>query len=69
MKTLYEARNIIRNSKRYEFVDGDNGCTVLVITDYYSGEEVRLDLSNIDQDILDALQVEEEDEQEEYYFD
>lgn len=66
MKSLNEALHIIHASKRYEFVDGENGATVLVITDYNTGEELRLDLSRMDEETLDTLQVDEEPEEYEY---
>lgn len=67
MKTLDEALTIIRGSKQYEFAYGENGSTVLVITGYYTGERLRLDLGNIDEEILDALQVEKSSWDEEDY--
>lgn len=66
MKTLDQALDIIRGSKRFEFEDGANGSTVLVITGYYTGKTLRLDLANIDEEILDTLQVEPYDEDEDY---
>lgn len=61
MKSLQEALSIIWGSKQFEFDYGDNGSTVLVITSYYNGDTLRLDLGNIDDEILDALQVEAPD--------
>ena len=68
MKTLNEALDIIRGSKQFDFEYGGNGSTVLVITGYYTGERLRLDLANIDDEILDTLQVEpyRDDEEEDY---
>lgn len=64
MKTFEQAMNIIQGSKRYEFEDGMFGPTVLVITDYYSGERLSLDLANLDEETLELLQVEDFDEEE-----
>ena len=66
MKTLDQALSIIRESKSFEFEDGEHGPTVLVIRNYYSGEALRLDLAYIDEEILEALQVEDYDEEEDY---
>ena len=57
---LYKALKIISGSKRYDF-DGD---TILTISDYYTGDAVRLDLSRLTEDILDELIVEDEDEED-----
>lgn len=53
MKDLESALRIIRSSKCYEFVD----TTTLRITGYFTGDSLYLDLSNITEDILEALQV------------
>lgn len=66
MKTLDQALDIIRGGKNFEFEYGENGSTVLVITGYYTGSTLRLDLANIDEDILDTLQVERYNEDEDY---
>ena len=60
MRTLNEVISIIRGSKSYEF----NG-PILTITSYYGGESVKLDLSLLNEEILDQLQYEEEDEDDE----
>ena len=57
MKDLRQALRIIEGSKQFNF-EGDNGRTVLVIKSYHTGEELRLDLANITEDILDELQIE-----------
>lgn len=62
MKTINEAFEIITGSKRFNFEYGEHGSTVLVISSYYTGEELRLDLGNINEEILEALQVEESNE-------
>jgi hypothetical protein len=41
---------IIHGSKQFEF-DG----SVLIITSYYTGERLRLDLGNLDEEMLEAL--------------
>ena len=55
MKTLDEALRIINGSKQYKF----NG-SILEITGYYTGETIRLDLSLLDDEMLETLQVEDE---------
>jgi len=55
MKTLDEALQIVRGSKQFTF----NGST-LEVTGYYTGETLRLDLSKLDEDILNALQVDDD---------
>ena len=37
---------------------------ILVVSSYHSGEEVRLDLSKLDDEMLEALQVEDKDNKE-----
>ena len=50
-------RKILNSSKRYEFKYGVNGMTVLSIQDYYTGEEIKLDLSVLldHEDILEEM--------------
>lgn len=67
MKTLDQALRIIEGSKQFDFVEGQNGCTVLEIINYFTGERLRLDLAYIDDEILDSLQVEETEEVEEEF--
>ena len=64
MKDLRQALRIINGSKQFKFEYGDNGSTVLVITSYHTGEELRLDLANITEDILDELQIEGNNEED-----
>lgn len=66
MKTLPEVLSILRGSKQFDFEYGNHGCTVLVITNYYTGEKVRLDLGNITEEMLDELQVELNEENDSY---
>lgn len=62
MKSIDEVMNILQGSKRYEFGYNEAGMmSVLTITDYYSGESVSLDLSRMDEAMLDALQYEPEE--------
>lgn len=49
-----QAKRILAGSKRYEFED-----TVLSVTDYFTGDEVRLDLGRVDEDMYEELKAEE----------
>ena len=51
---------IMRGSKRYEF----HG-SVLTVTGYYTGERVKLDLSNLTEEMLEVLAPEVDDDVEE----
>lgn len=54
---------ILGGSKQFEFERNENGYScVLSVTSYYSGEQVKLDLSRLTPDMLDALQVEENED-------
>lgn len=54
MKQTYENfTRILNRSKEYEF----EGHTVLVIRDYYSGDEIRLDFSKITPEIFDQIKL------------
>lgn len=55
--TTQELLHILRGSKSYEF----NG-TILTITSYYGGESVKLDLSLIDEEMLETLIVNDEED-------
>lgn len=57
--TAQDLLHILRGSKEYEF----NG-TVLTITPYYGGESVKLDLSLINEEMLETLIVEDDDEED-----
>lgn len=60
MKTINEVMRILGGSKQYKFDRNEDGYScVLVITSYYSREQVKLDLSRLTPDMLDELQVEE----------
>lgn len=52
---------IINGSVRYE-ISG----TVLTLTGYYTGKEVKIDLSKITPDMLEEIAAEPEDDEEEY---
>lgn len=50
---------ILGGSKHFDFECNENGYScILVVSNYHSGEEVRLDLSKLDNEMLEALQVE-----------
>lgn len=56
---------ILGGSKRFDFECNENGYScILVVSNYHSGEEVRLDLSKLDNEMLEALQVEDNDNKE-----
>ena len=56
----YELLNrILRSSKRYEF-EGD----VLTLTHYYTGESVKLDLSLLSPETVEAIVVTDEEADE-----
>lgn len=54
---MEKLQKILRNGKRYEM----NG-SILTLTHYYTGEEIRLDLSMISEEALEEMTVEEEEE-------
>ena len=65
MKNLNEVMRILGGSKRFDFEYNENGYSCnLVVSSYHSGEEVRLDLSKLDNEMLEALQVEDNDNEE-----
>lgn len=45
-----DAMRILRGSKEYQFED-----TVLVVREYYTGSEVRLDLDNLTEEMVEEL--------------
>ena len=63
MKNLNEVMRILGGSKRFEYNENGYSC-ILVVSSYHSGEEVRLDLSKLDNEMLEALQVEDNDNEE-----
>ena len=65
MKNLNKVMRILGGSKRFDFEYNENGYSgILVVSSYHSGEEVRLDLSKRDDEMLEALQVEDKDNEE-----
>lgn len=56
-----EAMEVLKGSKQYEF-DG----TVLTVTGYYTGKQVRLDLSKLTEEMIEELVPEEDEEDEDY---
>lgn len=65
MKNYDETMSIINGSKQFKFEYSDDcGCpTVLVVTDYYTGESVKLDLSRLTPEMLEALQVDNSEDE------
>lgn len=55
-------QKILNGSKQYQF-DGP----VLTITSYYTGEEIKLDLSALDEEMLEQLIVVEDDFEDDYF--
>ena len=66
MKTYDGTMSILNSSKQFKFeYNEDSGRpTVLAVTDYYTGESVKLDLSRLTPEMLDELQI--EDSEDEY---
>lgn len=58
--TMEKLQTILRASKRYEM----NG-SILTITHYYTGEEIKLDLSKMSEEALEEMTPEEDEEWEE----
>ena len=61
MMDINEFKSILRGSKRYEFEEDDR----FVITGYFDGRRVALDLTRIDQEMLDELIVDEDEDEDE----
>lgn len=59
MSNLEKLQRILRASKRYEM----NG-SILTLTHYYTGEEIKLDLSQMSEETLEDMVVEEEEEED-----
>jgi hypothetical protein len=51
---------LLRSSKRYEMTCEGH----LIITDYYTGEEITLDLTQMDDEMFDIMKVEDYEENE-----
>lgn len=58
-----DAVHILNSSKRFTF-DQDN-CSTLIVSDYYTGDEVRIDFSRMSQDTYENLAMEMDDEYDE----
>lgn len=59
-------KQILNGSKEYKFEYGVNGMTVLVLTNYYTGEKLKLDLSVLldNEDVLaDMIELAKENEE------
>lgn len=70
MKTLREALRILSGSKSYDFEYNENGqMSVLSVTDYYTRDTVKLDLSRLTLEMLEELQVEDNDNENEEWED
>ncbi len=61
---MKELNEILQGSKEYKFEYGENGMTVLKITGYYTGKEIKLDLSKLTEEMLEELIVEEGEDYE-----
>lgn len=57
-------RRVVNGSKQFTF-EG----SVLVLTDYYTGERTKIDLALIDEDVFNEIVVDDEDMEDEYYED
>lgn len=55
-----EAMRIINGSKEFYFKG-----SVLTIKSYYTGKEIKLDLANLDEEMLEQLQPEDDNEYDE----
>lgn len=55
-KAMEELNSILQGSKRYEFKYGDYGMTVLVLTNYYTGTEVAIDLGMLMEEHPDVME-------------
>lgn len=63
---LNNLSSILSGSKQYKFDYGDYGMSVLILTGYYSGKQVSLDLGKLLQDypevVEDILVTDEEED-------
>ena len=46
---------IINGSKSFKFEDGEHGSTILVLTNYYSGETIKLDLALLSEKSINKI--------------
>ena len=61
MMDMRTFRRIVNGSKRYEFDSG----MILTVTDYMTGDSVKLDLSCLTEEMLEELIVEDDEDEEE----
>ena len=61
MANANDLRRVLRSSFRYEF----DSQGVLTLTHYYTGQEIKLDLSQMTDEMFEELVVEDEDDEEE----
>ena len=59
---LNKLQHILAGSKQYQF-DGP----ILTITNYYTGEEIKLDLSRLDEEVLNELIVQDDEFEDDYF--
>lgn len=59
---MEKLKRILRDSKRYEMQG-----SILTLTHYYTGEEIKLDLSQISEETLEEMTAIEEEEEEDVY--
>lgn len=52
--------SIINNSKEFSFEYG----TILVLRDYRTGEKIKIDLANLNEDAFEEMYINEDDEDE-----
>lgn len=63
MTQVEEAMRIIKGSKLFHFEHNDYGYScVLVVQSYNTGKELRLDLSKLNNEMIEALEPEPKDE-------
>lgn len=62
--------SILNGSKQFEFEYGDYGMSVLKLTGYYNGRQVKIDLGKLMEEYPDVVEdiivVDEEDEEGEW---
>lgn len=59
-------QDTIYGSKEFSFEYGDNGNTVLELTNYRSGDSVYIDLSLISKEVFNSIVVDMEDIEDDY---
>lgn len=63
MSNFTKFMRVLRNSKRYEM----NCEGHLTVTDYYTGEEFTLDLTQMDEEMFEQLHLEADEEEDEQW--